>query len=83
MYDDDALEWESTRIDKSRPPLRWIANLSGEISSSALMRMSLAEEGEYDTSFRYKVDCFLWDKLWPIYSKWGTFYEVKIDREED
>lgn len=83
MYDDDELEWKTTRVDNSRPPLRWIANLAGEISSSALMRMSWAEEGEYDNSFKYKVDLFIWDKFWPIYEKYGTYYKVNIDREED
>ena len=51
MFDDDATEWETKRIDNSRPPLRWIANLAGHFASNAMVRMFNREE---------MVQVFLW-----------------------
>ncbi len=81
MYDDDAFEWETVRIDQSRPPLRWIANFLGNLASSAILRISYAEE-EGKENFAYKRDLFIWDKCWPIYDKYGTIYKMKFDGEE-
>lgn len=83
MYDDDSLEWESVRIDNSRPPLRWIANLAGHFASNAMMRMFDREENGIDSSFGYRIDEFIWDKLWPIYDRWGTFYHMKTEIDSD
>lgn len=65
-----------TRINNSKPPLRWIANTLGSIASSALLRISYAQEQEKENSLKYKIDCFIWDKFWPIYDKYGTFYKM-------
>lgn len=85
--DDDALEWESIRTDKSRPPLRWIANLAGSIASSAILKVSFIEEDAMEEKstfgFKYKFYGFIWDKLWPIYDRWGTFYTLKWEEEEE
>ena len=70
---------DSIRVDNSRPPLRWIANWFGSISSSAIMRISWAEEYEKNYGFRYKLDGLIWDYLWPIYNKYGTFYKLDMD----
>jgi hypothetical protein len=84
MYeDDDALDWKTTRVDKSRPPLRWIANLAGSIASSGILKVSYMEEENKTNIFKYKYYGWLWDTFWPIYEKYGTFYEVKVDREEE
>lgn len=64
---------------KSRPPLRWIANWAGSLSSRGLLAVSFMEEDGTDSGFRYKYYCFLWDKLWPIYEKYGTTYRLKMD----
>ncbi len=69
----------STRINNSRPPLRWLANLAGDISSSAIMRIAIAQEYNKDSGFRYKLDCFLYDNLFPFYYKYGTFYKLGFD----
>jgi len=29
------------------------------------------------TGLRYKLNLFLWDTLYPIYNKYGTFYKLK------
>ena len=42
-YDDDITEWKTTRIDNSRPPLRWMANLAGHFASKAVLRISFYE----------------------------------------
>ncbi len=70
---------DSIRVDNSRPPLRWIANWFGSIASSAIMRISWAEEYEKNYGFRYKLDGLIWDYLWPIYNKYGTFYKLDMD----
>ena len=70
---------DSTKINQSRPPLRWLANLAGEISTAAIMRVSWAEEDGKDKGFRYKIDGFLYDNLFSFYHKYGTYYKVNID----
>ncbi len=70
---------DSTRVNNSKPPLRWIANWAGSIASSAIMRVSWAEEYEKNYGIKYKFDGWLWDTLWPIYSKYGTFYKLNMD----
>ena len=69
----------SIRVDNSKPPLRWIANWAGSIAGSAIMRVSYAEEYEKNYGIRYKFNGWLWDTLWPIYSKYGTFYKLDMD----
>jgi len=62
---------------KSRPPLRWVANLAGSIASSGLLEVSyLEDEGKTDT-FKYKFNCWKWDNFWPIYEKYGTLYRLR------
>jgi hypothetical protein len=82
-HEDDFIgEWRTKRIDKSRPPLRWIANLAGSIASRGLLDISYMEDNDYK-GWKYKVNLFLWDKFYPIYNKYGTFYEVDFGDEED
>lgn len=69
----------STKINQSRPPLRWLANLAGEISTAAIMRVSWAEEDGKDKGLRYKIDGFLYDNLFSFYHKYGTYYKLDID----
>jgi hypothetical protein len=61
------------RIDNSRPPLRWIANLFGSISCWAILRLAYLDEDE-NFGFRYKVFSFIHNLTWPLYHKYGTFY---------
>jgi hypothetical protein len=82
-HEDDFIEdWRTVRVDNSRPPLRWIANFLGSRASSAMMRLFDAEENGTENTFAYKRDLFIWDKCWPIYEKWGTFYNLKIGEED-
>ena len=76
LFDDE--NWKV--IHKSRPPLRWAANLAGSIASSGILKVSYMEEDEYE-GWRYKVNLFLWDTFYPIYDKYGTVYQLV--REED
>ena len=71
----------SVAIHKSRRPLRWFANLAGEIASKGILKVSYMEEDAY-TGWKYKVNLFLWDTFWPIYDKWGTFYVWNMDTDE-
>ena len=80
-HEDDFIgEWKTKRIDRSRPPLRWIANLAGTISTSSILKVSNMEEDAYE-GWRYKVNLFLWDTFWPIYDKYGTIYEVETQED--
>jgi hypothetical protein len=82
-HEDDFIgEWRTTRVDKSRPPLRWIANLAGSIASRGLLDISYMEDNDYK-GWKYKVNLFLWDNLYPIYNKYGTFYEVDFGDEDE
>jgi hypothetical protein len=82
-HEDDFIEeWKTRRIDNSRPPLRWIANLAGHFASNAMVRMFNREEDGIDSSFGQKVDGFIWDNLWHIYEKYGTTYEMQFDEED-
>ena len=78
LFDDE--NWKV--IHKSRPPLRWIANLAGEIASSGLLDISYMEDEGY-TGWKYKLNLWKWDTFWPIYNKYGTVYELKRQIEED
>jgi hypothetical protein len=80
MFDDDATEWETKRIHNSRPPLRWIANLAGSIASSGLLDVSYMQDRGYD-GWRYKFHLWKWNTFWPIYNKYGTFYEIKTEED--
>ena len=73
---------DSKMINKSRPPLRWIANLCGSISGWAIMRISDQDELE-NYGWQYKLHSFIWKITWPIYFKFGTFYEWNFDMSGD
>ena len=83
MFNDDATEWETKRIDNSRPPLRWIANLAGHFASNAMVRMFNREEDGVGFSLGYEIDKIIWDKLWPVYEKYGTTYEMKFEQDNE
>lgn len=75
--------FEDTKvINKSRPPLRWIANLCGDISGWAILRISYHDELE-DFGWRYKLHSTIWKITWPIYYKFGTMYEWDFDMSGD
>ena len=79
--DEDDIDWDYERVDNSRPPLRWIANLFGEIGGWAILRCSYAEE--YEKKIQAKVYGFIFDRTYPLYQKYGTFYRVIRHIEED
>jgi hypothetical protein len=72
LFDDSIVE------HKSLPPLRWFANFSGSIASRGLLEISYMEDAGY-TGWKYKLNCFLWDKFWPLYEKYGTTYRLRMD----
>ena len=77
----DEYDWKEKRIDQSRPPLRWIANLFGEIGGWAILRLSYAEE--YDNKIAIKIYGFIFDRTFPLYQKYGTYYRIDWQIEED
>lgn len=79
QYDED---WQFEVIHKCRPPLRWFANLAGSIATSGILHISNMEENGY-TGLRYKIRLFLWETFWPIYSKYGSYYQLKNEIDED
>lgn len=69
---------DSIKVHQSRPPLRWIANLAGEISSWAILKAVYMDE---DNKYGWKYDFY--SKLFvlfnPLSSKYGTYYKIDID----
>lgn len=63
---------------KSRPPLRWIADLSGNIASGALWKAMLLDE---DNNWNRRYDFYIkvYDIFMPLWYKYGTYYELDID----
>lgn len=78
LFEDES--W--TVIHKSRPPLRWVANLAGEIASSGLLDISYMEDEGY-TGWKYKFNLWKWDTFWPLYNKYGTTYQLNRQIDED
>lgn len=73
---------DSVKVNNSRPPLRWIANLAGSLASSSIMRISWAEEDQKSYGIAYKINSLIWKTCWPIYYKYGTFYKLDIDMSD-
>jgi len=63
-------------------PLRWFANVCGSISGWAIWRISYYDELE-NFGWRYKLHSTVWKITWPIYYKFGTFYEFSFDMSGD
>lgn len=69
----------SIKINKTNIlPLRWFANLCGEISSWSILRASWLDEDE-NYGIRYTIHAKIWKYLWPVYMKWGTMYKLDFD----
>jgi len=66
---------------KSKPPLRWIANWAGSRASKSLLTISYLEDDGITSGFRYKLNCEIWDNLWPIYDKYGTSYILNMNMD--
>lgn len=74
---------DSLKVNKTNIlPLRWFANMCGEISGWAIVRLSFLDEHNH-YGFRYKLYGYLWDITWPVYRKFGTFYEFDFDMSGD
>lgn len=71
-FDDDFI-----LVHKSRPPLRWVANLAGSLGSSGLLEISYMEDDGKTNTFKYKYYGWLWDTFWPIYQKYGSYYKIE------
>jgi len=80
VHEDDVLDWNTETVHNSRPPLRWVANLFGEISGWAVLRLSNAEEDGH--KFKTKVYSKIFNKTWPLYNRYGTFYKIKWEDED-
>ncbi len=77
------MENNNLKIDKTNIlPLRWFANMCGSIAGWAIMRISYHDELE-DFGWRYKLHSFVWKMTWPVYYKFGTFYEFSFDMSGD
>jgi hypothetical protein len=82
-HEDDYIEgWRTKRVDNSRPPLRWIANIFGEIGGWAIMKVAILEEEE-NFGLRYKLASSMYSIFMPLYMKYGTFYKIDIEDRED
>lgn len=77
MLDDE--DWEY--IHQSLPPLRWLANIFGSISSWAILKGVYAEEDE--RVIAAKIYGEIWSLFFPLSSKYGSYYKLirKIDED--
>ncbi len=69
---------DTIRINKSRPPLRWIADLFGDIAGWAILRMAYLDESQ-NFGIMYQFYSFIWRMTWPLYNKFGTVYKWNFD----
>lgn len=76
LFDDE--NWKV--IHNSRPPLRWIANLAGDIACKGLIDVSYMQNNA--DGWKYRLNLFLWNKLYPIYRKYGTVYQLVKEIDE-
>lgn len=70
--------FNSIKVNQSRPPLRWIANLAGEISGWAILKAAyMDEDGKYGWKYEFYSRTF---RLFnPISMKYGTHYKIDMD----
>lgn len=74
-------DWNFERVDNSRPPLRWIANMLGSWGTYHILRAFKAmDNGNYRLSDWHG---FMGSALLKPYTKWGTSYVMKTEIEED
>lgn len=55
-------------------PLRWFANMLGEVAGWSISCASYLDEKE-DYGWKYKMHSLIWKFTWPTYSNYGTFYQ--------
>ena len=73
-------DWDDTEvIHNSRRPLRWIANWAGSRASAAVMRAAWLDEDGIDRGIRHTINSAIYRLLWPMYSKYGTYYKMNWD----
>lgn len=70
--------FNSIKVHQSLPPLRWIANLAGEISGWAILKAAYLDEEE-NFGLRYKVYGKLFTLFNPISAKYGTHYLLNME----
>jgi|DEB19_MinimDraft_3_1074340.scaffolds.fasta_scaffold00708_20 hypothetical protein len=73
---------DTVRINKSRPPLRWVADLFGDVAGWAILRISYLDESK-DLGMMYQFYSFVWRMTWPLYNKFGTVYKWDFDMSGD
>jgi len=73
----------SIKINKTNVlPLRWFANMCGEIAGWAIMRAAYLDE-EQDFGLKYSLYGKIYSMTWPTYMKFGSFYEFDFDMSGD
>lgn len=58
-------------------PLRWVANLFGNIASGHLLKAACLEESEdsFKNTVLYAYHSKMWSFFWPLYDNYGTWYK--------
>jgi hypothetical protein len=74
FFDNDTLE------HKSRPPLRWVANLFGSISSHCIMNVAWLDEDQ-NYNWKYNLYSKIYSITFPVYLKYGSFYYMGLDMD--
>lgn len=70
---------DSVRIDQTNIlPLRWFANMCGEIGGWAILKASWRDEDKRYGRM-YDFYGYVYSKTFPIYLKWGTTFQFNFD----
>lgn len=63
-------------------PLRWLANIFGSIANWTILKAAWLDEDQ-NYGLKYKLYEKIYLRTWPIYSKFGSFYEFSFDMSGD
>lgn len=70
--------FNSIKVNQSKPPLRWIANLAGEVSGWAILKVVYMDE-DNDFGWKYTFYSKVYRLFNPISMKYGTHYKIDWD----
>ena len=79
MENSDGFLKKSRKINRTRIlPLRWFGNTCSHIATRSLVRAFDLQDNV--DGFRFKFHCFIWKHFDKPYRRWGTYYELDLDK---
>jgi hypothetical protein len=59
-------------------PLRWLANLCGEIAGWSVLKAAYLDE-DNNHGLKYNIHGKIYRYTWPVYYRWGTVFKIDWD----